>query len=76
MSGAGGFISSIGDWLGAVANAKGGVYTLGKPECVQQPGHARTLRLQRGRADGEADLKPLCPDPGGGWLAGRTRGGQ
>ncbi len=28
MSGAGGFIGSIGDWLGgAVANAKGGVYT-------------------------------------------------
>ncbi|EFF7230712.1 phage tail tape measure C-terminal domain-containing protein, partial [Escherichia coli] len=28
MSGAGGFLGSIGDWLGgAVANAKGGVYT-------------------------------------------------
>ncbi len=25
---------------------------------------------------GKPDLKLLCPDPGGGWLAGRTRRGQ
>lgn len=55
MSGAGGFIGSIGDWLGgAVLMQRRRVY-LGKPECVQQQhcGHAHVLCVcKRGRADG------------------------
>ncbi len=78
MSGAGGFLGSIGDWLGgAVANAKGGVYTSANLSAYSNSiGHATYFAFAKGAGlMGEPDLKPLCPDAGGGWLAGRTRGG-
>lgn len=65
MSGAGGFIGSIGDWLGgAVAQCKRRRVYLGKPECVQQQhcGHAHVLCVCKGAGlMGKPDLKPLCP---------------
>ncbi|WP_410994693.1 phage tail tape measure protein [Escherichia coli] len=59
-------LGSIGDWLGgAVANAKGGVYTSANlSSCVQQQycGYAHVLCLcKRGRADGEAGPEAIMP---------------
>ncbi|QUP74335.1 phage tail tape measure protein [Escherichia coli] len=65
MSGAGGFLGSIGDWLGgAVANAKGGVYTSANLSAysnsiVDTPTYfafAKGAGLM-----GKPDLKLLCP---------------
>ncbi len=80
MSGAGGFIGSIGDWLGgAVANAKGGVYTSANLSAysnsiVDTPTYfafAKGAGADGGKHGPEANVMPLTP---GGGLAsdGRT----
>ncbi len=63
MSGAGGFLGSIGDWLRSGGQCKRRRVYLGKPERVQQQhcGHAHVLCVCKGAGlMGKPDLK-LCP---------------
>ncbi|MCW7442163.1 phage tail tape measure protein [Escherichia coli] len=64
MSGAGGFLGSIGDWLGGAVQCKRRRVYLGKPERVQQQhcGHAHVLCVCKGAGlMGKAGPEAIMP---------------